>query len=105
MGNQLSARSPRRERLTTTNPPAAYAEAYERYLIERGHARSSVQRCKDGVAHLQLWLHESRSPSQYCSPHASRAPRCAAVIECVRLERCATNNITCVSFRNKQRRA
>jgi integrase/recombinase XerC len=62
MGDRLSARSTRLERIRTTKLPAAYAEAYERYLIERGHARSYVQLCKGGVAHLQLWLHESRIP-------------------------------------------
>jgi site-specific recombinase XerD len=62
MGNRTSARFTRSERIRTTKLSAAYAEAYERYLIERGHARSYVQCCKDGVAHLQLWLRESRMP-------------------------------------------
>lgn len=60
MGNHLSARSARFERTTTTNPPAAYAAAYERYLTERGHARSYVERCTEGVAHFELWLLDSR---------------------------------------------
>lgn len=41
---------------TPGDPFAEFAEAYERYLIGRGHAASYVRVCCSGVAHLSLWM-------------------------------------------------
>lgn len=56
MGDKLSSRSVPAERAVAAS---GFADAYERYLNGRGHAAGYTQRCKDSIAHFDLWLHDS----------------------------------------------